>query len=113
MADNPTPTGSRVIVEITADPEMVGSLYMPESTRRHRNAPYTGTVVRVGPGKALNNGTRRHPQVKPGDAVIWTYPAGHDGNDYNKPYADGNLSLGSQRLAIIEEDDILAVAGKP
>ena len=105
----PTPTGSRVLVEIDREPEKVGSLFMPESKRRHHTGAYIGTVVSTGPGAYLKTGIRRQMQVKPGDKIMWMYPAGHDGNNFNKPYADGNLSIGERKLVIIEEDDIFAV----
>ena len=104
----PTPTDSRIIVEISREKEKIGSLFVPKSSRRHRKGYYSGTVLVVGPGKMLNCGKRRPMSVKPGDLILWMYPVGNDGEWYNKPYADGNLSVGGRKIVIIDEDDVFA-----
>ena len=109
------PTLSRVLVEIDPSEAKVGSLHIPAGAQR-RLGYFTGVVIAVGPGKPLAGGAVRQPEVKPGDRVM--YGIRHDLQSdqlkgYNRRvhdhYKDGLIETDARRLAIIEEDDIMAV----
>jgi chaperonin GroES len=62
-----------------------------------KNKPARGTVISVGEGRLLDDGTRNKLQVKAGDRVIFT------------SYAGEQFKIGDQELLLMREDDILAI----
>lgn len=63
-----------------------------------REKPNKGEVIAVGPGKTLDNGQVRAPQVKVGDKVVFTSYA-----------ANQTLKDGDDELILMNETDILGV----
>lgn len=53
-----------------------GGIVMPGSDKRPQ--PDTGTVIAVGPGRKLEDGTMLIPEVKVGDKIILDRFAGHE-----------------------------------
>ncbi|MCG7333472.1 co-chaperone GroES [Salinicoccus roseus] len=78
------PLGNRVVIDLTQKEETTKSgIILTESAKEK---PQEGTVVAVGPGKVLDNGTRVELEVKEGDRVVYSKFAGtelkHDDKDY-------------------------------
>ncbi|MDZ4781978.1 MAG: co-chaperone GroES [Planctomycetia bacterium] len=89
------PLGDRVVVEREASEERTaGGIVLPDSAK---NKPARGTVVSIGNGRLLDDGTRGKMQVKPGDRVLFT------------SYAGETFKIGDDELLLMREDDILAV----
>lgn len=59
---------------------------------------FMGTVVRVGPGKRTETGERLKMQVQVGDIVVFG------------KYAGMETKLNDERLLVMKEDDIIAIA---
>ena len=89
------PLGDRVVVrrddaeEITA-----GGIVLPDSAK---DKPARGSIVSVGSGRLLDDGSRSKLQVKKGDRVLFS------------SYAGEQFKLGEQELMLMREEDILAV----
>lgn len=63
------PIGDKVIVTFeTGETKTAGGLHIPETAQK---APNKGTVIAVGPGKALKDGTYVPPPVAVGDVVLY------------------------------------------
>jgi chaperonin GroES len=59
--------------------------------------PIRGTVIAVGDGKVLDNGQIRALDVKAGDEVLFG------------KYSGTEVKVGSEKLLVMREEDILAV----
>lgn len=91
------PLGDRLIVRRTeAQDKSAGGVIIPDSAKKK---PQRGTVVAVGPGKMLKDGSRRPLQVREGDRVLFTAWAG----DEFKDKSTGDAIL------VMHEEDVLAV----
>jgi chaperonin GroES len=89
------PLGDRVVVEREESEERTaGGILLPDTAK---NKPARGTVISVGEGRLLDDGTRNKLQVKAGDRVIFT------------SYAGEQFKIGDQELLLMREDDILAI----
>jgi len=89
------PLGERVVVEREAAVDRTaGGIVLPESAK---DKPSRGTVIAVGDGRLLDDGTRVALQVKVGDKVLFT------------SYAPETVKLNDEELLLMREDDILAV----
>jgi chaperonin GroES len=89
------PLGDRVVVEREASEEKTaGGILLPDAAKEK---PQRGTVVSVGNGKLLDDGTRSQLQVKVGDRVLFTSWAGEA------------FKIGDEELLLMREEDILAV----
>jgi chaperonin GroES len=89
------PLGDRVVVEREASEETTaGGIVLPDSAQ---DKPARGTVVSIGDGKILDDGTRGKLQVKVGDRVIFS------------SYAGETFKVEEDELLLMREDDILAV----
>jgi chaperonin GroES len=90
------PLGDRVIVRRHAATEKTsGGIILPDNAKQK---PARGTVLAVGPGKLLKDGTRRALQVKEGDEILFTTWAG---DEYKQSKSGDNI-------LIMREEDILA-----
>jgi chaperonin GroES len=93
---NVKPLGDRVVIRRHAEEDKTaGGILLPDSAREK---PQKGTILAVGPGKQLKDGTRRPLQVKKGDVVLFTNWAG-----------DEFKSSGEDNILLMREEDILAV----
>lgn len=77
-----------------AEAVTAGGIILPDSAREK---PAQGTVVAIGEGKVLEDGTRAKFQVKAGDKVIYSKYAGHD------------INIDGDEYKVIQETDVYAV----
>ena len=71
---NVKPLHDKILVERDeAETQTASGIYLPESSKEK---PIHGTVVAVGPGKRLENGTRAQMSVSKGDTVVYSQYAG-------------------------------------
>jgi chaperonin GroES len=82
-----------VIVKPVAMQKRPGELYIPETAKRRLSE---GTVIAVGIGKLLKNGSRVAPQIKIGDTVFFT------------PEDSKELILGEAEYLVLRESSIQA-----
>ncbi|MBM3998770.1 MAG: co-chaperone GroES [Planctomycetes bacterium] len=88
------PLDDRVVVQpIEAEEKTSGGIVLPDTAKEK---PQRGTVLAVGPGKLLDNGTRGELSVAVGDEVI-----------YGK-YGGSDIEVGGDEYKILRESDILA-----
>jgi chaperonin GroES len=89
------PLGDRVVVE-RAESEQVtaGGIVLPDAAKEK---PTRGTIISVGDGRLLKDGSRAPLQVKVGDEVLFS------------SYAGDQFKLGDRELLLMREEDILAV----
>jgi len=89
------PLGDRVVVEReVAEERTAGGIVLPDSAK---NKPSRGTVIAIGDGRILDDGSRSKPQVKVGDKVLFT------------SYAPETIKINEEELLLMREEDILAV----
>ena len=89
------PLGDKVVVERDESLETTaGGIFLPDSAK---DKPSRGTIVAVGTGKLLDDGSRGELQVKVGDRVLFT------------SYAPETISINDDEYLLMSEGDILAV----
>ncbi|MGE0755416.1 MAG: co-chaperone GroES [Pirellulaceae bacterium] len=89
------PLGDRVVVKRDESEEKTaGGILLPDTAK---DKPARGSIVSVGNGKLLDDGSRSQLQVKVGDRVIFS------------SYAGENFKVEDEELLLMREDDILAV----
>jgi chaperonin GroES len=89
------PLGDRVVVKPTPREEMTKSGIVLPDTAKER--PQEGTVLSVGPGKILDDGTREAMDVSAGQKVLF------------QKYAGTEFKLDEEELLILSQKDVLAV----
>lgn len=91
------PMGDKVVVQRDESQDVTaGGIVLPDSAK---DKPSRGTIVAIGPGKMLDDGTRGELQVKSGDRVLFT------------SYAPEVIEFDDQEFLLMSEADILAVIG--
>ena len=91
------PLGDRLVVKRDeAETKTSGGIYLPETAK---NKPARGTVMWIGNGKLLKDGSRSKLQVAQGDKVLFL------------SYAGEEFKLGGEEYLLLREDDVLAVIG--
>lgn len=89
------PLGDRVVVEREeSESKTAGGIVLPDSAK---DKPSRGTVIAVGDGRLLDDGSRAKLQVKVGDKVLFT------------SYAPEAIKINDDELLLMREEDILAV----
>ena len=89
------PLGGKVLVErLEAEDMTRGGIVLPDSAKEK---PQRGTVLAVGDGKLLDDGTRAEFQVSKGDKVLFT------------SYGGTEIKVGSEEYLLMDESDILAI----
>ena len=89
------PLGERIVVEREESLEKTaGGIFLPSGAQ---DKPSRGTVISVGEGRILRDGTRSPLQVKPGDLVLFT------------SYGPDEIKLGEEEYLLMREDDVLAI----
>ena len=83
-----------VVKRQEAETQTASGIIIPDNAQ---DKPHQGEVVAVGPGKTMDNGQVRAPQVKIGDLV------------YFRKYGGAEIKLQGQEFVIIREEEILAV----
>ena len=89
------PLQDRVIVRRVKEEEKTkGGLYIPDTAKEK---PVEGTVLAVGNGKILEDGSVRKLDIKAGDRVLFG------------KYSGTEVKIGGEEHLILREDDILGV----
>ena len=89
------PLGDRLVIEREASEERTaGGIVLPDTAQ---DKPARGTVISVGEGKLLDDGSRSEMQVEVGDRVIFS------------SYAGETFKVDDQELLLMGEDDVLAI----
>jgi chaperonin GroES len=89
------PLGDKVVVEREeSQDKTIGGIYLPDSAK---DKPSRGTIIAIGTGKLLDDGTRGALQVKKGDRVLFT------------SYAPETINIDDEEFLLMSESDILAV----
>lgn len=90
------PLHDNVVIEpAKADKTTKSGILLPDTV--DKGNPEQGTVVAIGGGKVLENGTRLAMSVKVGDKVLF------------KKYSPDSITLDSKDYLMISEADILAI----
>ena len=89
------PLGDRVVVRPTPREEMTKSgIVLPDTAKEK---PQEGTIVAIGPGRTLDDGSREAIDVQEGQRVLYA------------KYAGTEFKVEGEELLIISQKDILAV----
>ena len=89
------PLGGKVLVRrLEAEERTSGGIVLPDAAKEK---PQRGTVLAVGDGKLLDDGTRAKFQVSKGNEVLFT------------SYAGTEITVGGEELMLMDESDILAI----
>lgn len=89
------PLGDKILVKrLEAQDITKGGIVLPDSAKEK---PKEGTVVAVGPGKVVDDGSRGTMQLKKGDRVLFT------------SYAGTEIKVEGEDYLVMSEDDVLAV----
>lgn len=92
------PLGDHVVVEQLEQEEATASgILLPETAK---DRPQEGKVLAVGPGRALEDGSRGPMEVKEGDRVVFAKFAGTE------------VNIGERKLLVLKQGDILGVVEK-
>jgi len=92
---NVVPLNDKILVKrLEAESKTAGGIVLPDSAKEK---PRQGTILKVGEGKRLENGSRAPFQVKVNDRVLFS------------SYAGNEIEVGGEEYLIMTEDDILAV----
>jgi chaperonin GroES len=89
------PLGDRLVVKPTPREEMTKSGIVLPDTAKER--PQEGTILSVGPGRTLDDGSREAIDVKVGERVLF------------QKYAGTEFKQDDEELLILSQKDILAV----
>jgi chaperonin GroES len=89
------PLGDKVVVEREeSEGRTAGGIVLPDTAK---DKPSRGTIIAIGTGKLLDDGTRGEMQVKKGDRVLFT------------SYAPETITIDDDEFLLMSESDILAV----
>ena len=83
-----------VVKRQEAETQTASGIIIPDNAQ---DKPHQGEIIAVGPGKTMDNGQVRVPQVKVGDRV------------YFRKYGGAEIKIQGQEFVIIREEEILAV----
>jgi chaperonin GroES len=89
------PLGDRLVVKPSAREEMTKSgIVLPDTVKER---PQEGTILAVGPGRTLDDGTREPIEVAVGQKILF------------QKYAGTEFKLDEDELLILSQKDVLAV----
>lgn len=89
------PLGDKVVVKPSeSEATTSGGIVLPDSAKKK---PQEGEVVAVGPGRVLDDGSRKAPAVEVGQIVIYA------------KYGGNEVSVDGQEYIILDEDAIYCV----
>ncbi len=89
------PMGERIVVQrVESEETTAGGIVLPDSAREK---PARGTVVAVGSGRLLDDGSRSASQLSEGDVVLFS------------SYAGEPVEINDVEYLLMREDDVLAV----
>ena len=89
------PLGDRIVVRPTPREEMTKSGIVLPDTAKER--PQEGTIVSIGPGRTLDDGSREAMDVEVGQKILF------------QKYAGTEFKLEEEELLILSQKDVLAV----
>jgi chaperonin GroES len=89
------PLGDRLVVRPTPREEMTKSGIVLPDTAKER--PQEGTILAVGPGRTLDDGSRESMDVSEGQKILF------------QKYAGTEFKLDDEELLILSQKDVLAV----
>jgi chaperonin GroES len=97
------PLGNHVIVEpVVKETTTASGIYIPDTADKEQ--PDRGTVIAVGPGKALENGSRQAIDLTPGLEIIF--------KKWGKEEIELKENGVSKKYLVLSADDIMAVIEK-
>ncbi|AOA02796.1 MULTISPECIES: co-chaperone GroES [Carnobacterium] len=89
------PLGDRVIIEVAKEQEKtIGGIVLTSSAQEK---PQTGTVIAIGEGRVLENGTKVDIAVKVGDTVLF------------EKYAGAEVKYDGKEYLVVKEHDLVAI----
>ena len=89
------PIGDHVVIKVETAKETVKSgIVLPDSAKEK---PQQGTVMAVGSGVVLDNGTKIPLEVKEGDKVVYSKYSGYE------------IKLDDEEFVVLSQHDILAI----
>jgi len=89
------PLGDKVVVKAEEEEEKTaGGIILPDTAKKK---PQAGTVVAIGPGRVLDNGSRAAMSVKVGQKVVFA------------KYGGTEVTVDDQEYVILDEDSIYAI----
>ncbi len=89
------PLGDRVVIQPTPREEMTKSgIVLPDTAKEK---PQEGTVLAIGPGRTLDDGSREAMDVQEGQKVLYA------------KYAGTEFKVDGDELLIVSQKDILAI----
>ena len=92
---NLKPLGDRLVVEHVEQAEKsAGGVFLPDTAKEK---PQEGTVLAVGSGRTLDNGTKLAMDVKVGDRI------------YYSRYSGSEIKIDGKDYLVISEKDVLGV----
>jgi len=95
---NLKPLDDRLVVSVSdATEKTAGGILLPDTAKQK---PQQGTVVAVGPGRLLDNGTRAPMAVAVGDTVLFG------------KYSGSDVEVGNVEYKILRESDVLGKLAK-
>ena len=90
-----TPLNDKIVVKrLEAEEVTKGGIVLPDTAKEK---PQEGTVIALGDGALLEDGTRAEFQVKKKDRIIFS------------SYAGTEIKVGGEKFLILGEDDVLAI----
>jgi chaperonin GroES len=89
------PLGDRIVVRPTPREEMTKSGIVLPDTAKER--PQEGTILSIGPGRTLDDGSREAMDVGVGQKILF------------QKYAGTEFKLDEEELLILSQKDVLAV----
>jgi chaperonin GroES len=91
------PLGDKILVKrVEASDTTAGGIVLPDSAKEK---PREGTVIALGEGRLLEDGSRAEFSVKKGDRVLFT------------SYAGTEVKWEGEEYLILSEEDILGIVG--
>ena len=89
------PLGEKVLIKrLEAEETTRGGIVLPDSAKEK---PRRGTILAVGDGKVLDDGSRAEFQVKKGDVVLFS------------SYGGTEIKVDGEEYMLMDESDILAI----
>ena len=94
------PLGSNLIIESAPEETTTASgILLPDTANKEQQD--RGTVIAVGPGKMLENGTRQSIDVSVGNTVIF--------KKWGKEEIEIDVDGAKKKFLIVSADDVMAV----
>jgi chaperonin GroES len=89
------PLDDRIVIKQSeAEEKTAGGIILPDTAKEK---PQIGTVVAIGPGKLLDDGTRAKMSVKDKDEVIYA------------KYIGSDVEIDGEKYVILRESDVLGI----